>query len=360
LNITRFGKPMAAIAIAAGAAIALSACAGTPAPVSTLKGTITGSGATTQTAAQAVWAAGFQTANPNVTVNYLGGGSGQGVTDFFAGKTVYAGSDAALTTDELKKVSPSCAAGSTVFQVPNYATSIAVAFNVSGVDALKLDPATLAGIFSGKITKWDDPAIVALNPSAKLPSAAITAVHRSDSSGTTQNFTDYLAKTAPTVWTEKAAKVFPAAYKGEGANGTTGAVSTIKSGTNTIGYLDAADLGALKAASVKVGDSFVAFSPDTLAAAVAAATPVVNADKNVQVYTLNRTTTNTKEYPLALISYAIGCMAYADAANAELVKSYLTYVLSPAGQTAAIKDAGAAALGASQLTSANATIALIK
>lgn len=360
MNISRFGKPMAAIAIAAGAAIALSSCAGTPAPVSTLKGTITGSGATTQTAAQAVWAAGFQTANPNVTVNYLGGGSGQGVTDFFGGKTVYAGSDAALTADELKKVSPSCAAGSTVFQVPNYATSIAVAFNVTGVDKLQLDPATLAGIFSGKITKWDDPAIVALNSGAKLPSAAITAVHRSDSSGTTQNFTDYLKKTAPTVWTEAVSKTFPAAYKGEGANGTTGAVSTIKSGTNTIGYLDAADLGSLKAASVKVGDTFVSFSPDTLAAAVAAATPVTNADKNIQVYTLNRATTNPKEYPLALISYAIGCVTYADAKNAELVKAYLTYVLSPNGQNAAIKDAGAAALGATQLTAANATIATIK
>lgn len=360
MNISRFGKPMAAIAIAAGAAIALSSCAGTPAPVSTLKGTITGSGATTQTAAQAVWAAGFQTANPNVTVNYLGGGSGQGVTDFFGGKTVYAGSDAALTADELKKVSPSCAAGSTVFQVPDYATSIAVAFNVTGVDKLQLDSDTLAGIFSGAITKWDDPKIVALNPSAKLPSAAITAVHRSDSSGTTQNFVSYLSQNSPSIWKEAVSKTFPAAYKGEGANGTTGAVSTIKSGTNTIGYLDAADLGSLKAASIKVGDTYVSFSPETLAAAVAAATPVTNADKNIQVYALNRKTTNPKEYPLALISYAIGCVNYADAANAELVKAYLTYVLSANGQNAAIKDAGAAALGATQLTAANATIATIK
>ena len=133
----------------------------------------------------------------------------------------------------------SCAADSSALNLPVYISPIAVIFNVEGVDDLTLEPDTVAGIFAGKITKWNDPAIAADNPNAKLPDANITAVHRADDSGTTNNFTDTLNKLAPSVWTEAAADTWPAAFGGEAATGTSGVVNAVKNGKDTIGYADA-------------------------------------------------------------------------------------------------------------------------
>ena len=115
----------------------------------------------------------------------------------------FAGSDARLKDDELASTFAGCAAGTKAIDLPVYISPIAIVYNVDGVDDLNLDAATIAGIFSGTITTWNDPAIAALNPDATLPSAPITVVHRSDDSGTTKNFTDYLAQNAPTVWTSR-------------------------------------------------------------------------------------------------------------------------------------------------------------
>ena len=363
MNITRFGKPLAAIAIAATAALALSSCAGNEsgsAPTSTLKGTFKGAGSSAQDAAQQAWIAGFQTSNPGVTINYEPSGSGAGRTAFISGAVAYAGSDSALSTDELKKTFAACAAGTLPFEVPNYISPIAVAFNVPGVTELNLDSATLAGIFSGAITKWDDPKIAALNSGAKLPSAAITAVHRSDNSGTTSNFTDYLAKTAPSVWTVAASGDFPTAFKGEAAKGTAGVADALTNGTNTIGYIDASKIGKLTAAKIKVGDKFVAYTPAAAAAAVAASPAVTGRDKTDMAIAINRTTTDSAQYPLVLVSYLIGCNTYTDATFAALVKPYFQYILSPAGQTLAEKSAGGAALSNAQATAALAIVGAIK
>ena len=362
MNITRFGKPLAALAIAATAALALSSCAANEggAPASNLKGTFKGAGSSAQDAAQQAWIAAFQTSNPGVTINYEPSGSGAGRTAFISGAVAYAGSDAALSTDELKKTFAACAAGTTPFEVPNYISPIAVAFNVPGVTELNLDAATLAGIFSGAITKWDDPKIAALNSGAKLPSAAITAVHRSDNSGTTTNFTDYLAKTAPSVWTAAASGDFPTAFKGEAAKGTAGVADALTNGTNTIGYIDASKVGKLSTAKIKVGDKFVAYTPAAAAAVVAASPAVAGRDKTDMAIAINRTTTDSTQYPLVLVSYIIGCNTYADATVASLVKPYLQYILSPAGQKVSESAAGGAALSTTQANQALAIVNAIK
>ncbi|MFB2554780.1 phosphate ABC transporter substrate-binding protein PstS [Herbiconiux liangxiaofengii] len=366
MKLKRYAAP-AVIAITA--ALALSACAsnegGTPAAddstaaASTLTGTLTGIGASSQGSAQEAWIAAFQTANDGVTVNYDPQGSGAGRESFISGAAAFAGSDSALSDDELAGTFASCAPDTKAIDLPVYISPIAVVFNVEGVTELNLDAATLANIFSGKITTWNDPAIAALNADATLPSAPITAVHRSDDSGTTKNFTDYLGKVAPEAWTEKAADAFPF-QTGEGAQGTSGVIQAVTNGSNTIGYADASKAGDLGVAKIKVGEEFVAYTAEGAAAVVEESPLVEGREANDIAIALDRKTTDPSHYPLVLVSYAIVCQEYADAAQAELVKAYIGYIASEDGQTVAAESAGAAPLSADLSSKVAAAIETIK
>ena len=342
----RFGRPAV---IAVVAALALSSCAANEgaAPesdsASAFTGTINAGGASSQGSAQEAWISAFQTANPDVTINYDPSGSGAGREAFIAGGSDFAGSDSYLSDDELAGTFGSCAADTTAVDLPVYISPIAVIFNVDGVDDLNVDADTLAKIFSGAITTWNDPALVALNEGVSLPSTAITAVHRSDDSGTTKNFADYLGQNAPDVWTEKASDTFPF-QTGEGAQGTSGVVDAVTNGVGTIGYADASRAGDLGVAKLKVGDEFVAYSAEAAAAVVDGSPLVEGREANDLAFDLNRMTDNPAEYPLVLVSYAIVCTEYADPAQAELVKAYVGYMASAEGQAEAVASAGAASM----------------
>ncbi|MEO6201104.1 MAG: substrate-binding domain-containing protein, partial [Cryobacterium sp.] len=195
------------------------------------------------------------------------------------------------------------------------------------------------------ITTWNDPAIAALNTDATLPSTPITAVHRSDDSGTTKNFSDYLNQVAPDVWTEAPADPFP--YQtGEGAQGTSGVIDAVTNGVGTIGYADASRAGKLGVAKIKVGDTFVGYTAEAAAAVVNDSPLVEGRDTNDLAIALDRKTTDETHYPLVLVSYAIVCTEYTDPAQAELVKSYVGYMAGADGQSTAAKSAGAAPLSA--------------
>lgn len=345
MNIKRSGG-IAAIALVG--ALALASCAanegGTDEPTeSTLSGNLVGAGSSAQGSAQEAWIAAFQEANPDVTITYDPTGSGAGRETFIAGGSDWAGSDSALNDDELAGEFGSCAPDTAAIDVPTYISPIAVIFNLDGVDELNLDAATIAKIFKGDITNWNDPAIAALNDGTTFPDLAITAVHRSDDSGTTKNFTDYLNKVAPEIWDQKAADPFPY-QSGEGAQGTSGVVDAVKNGTGTIGYADASKAGSLGVAAIKVGDEFVDYTPEA-AAAVVADSPLVDgrADGDL-AFSLDRLTTDPSHYPLVLVSYSIVCTEYADAAKGELVKAYVSYITSAEGQAVAAEAAGAAPL----------------
>ena len=153
-------------AVAAIAALTLAGCASneggdTSSPAESdapsLSGTLNGSGATSQQVAVQAWTAEFQTANPDVTVNYDPQGSGTGRESFQSGAVGFAGSDRAFKIDEIE-AGPfdACVEGTDLVEIPAYVSPIAIAFNVEGVDELSLDPATLAGIFAGTITNWND------------------------------------------------------------------------------------------------------------------------------------------------------------------------------------------------------------
>jgi phosphate transport system substrate-binding protein len=192
-----------------------------------------------------------------------------------------------------------------------------------------------------------------------LPDSAITAVHRSDDSGTTANFTDYLAQTAPKVWTQPGADVFP--YKsGDGANGTSGVISAVTNGKDTIGYADLSKAGSLSIAKIKVGSNWVAPSADGAAKVVDNSPIATGRATNDVAVEVKRTTTDATEYPLTLVSNLIVCQTYADSKVGALVKSYAQYLTGADGQQAAAKAAGSAPLSSNLASKVAAAVATVK
>ncbi len=317
-----------------------------------LSGSLNGAGASTQTVAQETWKAAFETSNPDATINYDPIGSGGGREQFLAGATQFGGSDAYLKDDELAKVPATCGEA---IEYPVYISPIAVIFNIKGVDSLKLDPTTLAKIFTGDITKWNDPAIAATNDGVSLPDEAIVPVHRSDESGTTENFTDYLHAVAGDVWTAEADGNWPI-NGGESAKGTQGVVQAVTAGEGYIGYADASQAGSLGVAEVKVGNSFQGPSAEAAAKIVEESTRVPGRGQYDFAIDLKRDTATEGVYPIVLASYALACTTYADQATADLVKAYLGYTVSPEGQKAAADAAGSAPLSQAAMDNAMSAI----
>ena len=366
MKLTRFSLAVGALA---ASSLALTACGGSsggndagsggPGTGSTsLSGNLDGAGSTAQQAAMQAWQSGFQDANSDVTVNYDPVGSGGGREQFLQGGVQFAGSDAPLTSDELTQSQSVCAGGTGAIDLPVYVSPIAVAFNVNGVTDLQLDADTIAKIFAGKITTWDDPAIAAQNSGAKLPSTSITPVHRSDDSGTTQNFTDYLSK-ASTSWTYPPAQTWPV-KGGEGAEGTSGVIQAIKSGDGTIGYADESQVGDLGVVAVKVGSSFAKPTAEAAAKVAEESSPTPGRPAGDLSIDVKRDTTTDGAYPIILISYQVVCTEYTKAADAALVKAFETYVVSADGQSAAAQAAGSAPLSDALRQKVTASIALIK
>lgn len=346
--------PSGAVSSGAGST---SSPAATGSGAAVVSGTLKGSGSSAQTAAMAAWVAGFQGKNSGVTVNYTPIGSGGGVTAFLAGSASYAGSDAYLTSAELTAAQKVCGTGGAL-DIPVYISPIAIVYNLPSVTHLKLDPSTLAKIFLGTVKTWNDPAIKALNAGATLPPTPITPVHRSDKSGTTKNFTDYLSKTAPGSWTAKAGEVWPVSG-GESGNGTSGMVADVKGGAGTIGYADASQAAGMGTVTIKVGSTFNGPTAAGAAKAVDASTPAPGRPAGDLAIDINRTTTAAGAYPLVLLSYDIGCTKYSDTTQGALVQGLFSYITSADGQAAAAKAAGSAPLSTALETKATASVAMI-
>ncbi|MFI2103016.1 phosphate ABC transporter substrate-binding protein PstS [Isoptericola sp. NPDC019693] len=353
MKLSRFSRAGSAVAVGA-LALTLAACGSDPAAPgaestggsqdggSSLSGELSGGGASSQESAMEAWRAGFQQANPDATVNYDPVGSGGGRTGFADGSFAFAGSDAALEDEELEAAAAQCGEGG-VIEFPGYISPIAVAFNLPGIDSLNLKPEVIAGIFSGEITTWDDEAIVADNPDAELPATDITVVHRSEDSGTTENFQAYLAAAAPDAWDHEPEGIWP--IKGqESAQGTSGVISAAQAGEGTITYADASQVSGLGTVAVGVGDEFVPYSAEAAAEVVAQSPRVEGTDEYVYAIDLQRDIPGT--YPIVLVSYSLACGTYGDEAQAELVKGFMSYLISEEGQQAAADTAGSAPLSA--------------
>jgi phosphate transport system substrate-binding protein len=283
--------------------------------------------------------AGYSAVQPGVTVDYDPVGSGGGREQFLAGGIDFAGSDASLDEEELVTARERC--GGEVFDLPNYISPIAVVLNVPGVEDLALSPATLARVFARQISTWDDPAIAADNSGVAMPALAITPVNRSDGSGTTENFTEYLAAAAGEAWPFGPDGEWPV-EGGESAQGNSGVVAAVAGGAGTVGYADLSHAGKLGVTRIGVGEEFVAPTPQAAAAVVERSEPLRGCGPYDFALELERTTAESGSYPIVLVSYHLGCLAYEDAPTAELVADFMTYVTNEEGQAAAAEVAGSA------------------
>jgi phosphate transport system substrate-binding protein len=312
------------------------------APVS---GTLVGAGASSQAAAMQGWQAGFQALNPDSTVEYDPIGSGGGRETFLSGGSDFAGSDAALKDEEFEQSIERCAGDQGAINLPHYISPIAIPYNLPSLEGqtLNLSAEVIAGIFANEITVWNDPAIAADNPDLELPDTTINPVHRSDESGTTENFTDYMAQAAPDVWTFGALEVWDEGPGGgEGAPQTSGVVAAVAAGEGSIGYADASQIGDLPAAAVGVAGEFVEFSPEAAGRIIDSSERTGGQSEFDFAIEVNRTPDSADTYPIALVSYHIVCLQYDSQETVDLVKAFMTYVGSDEGQAAAAESAGAA------------------
>ncbi|CAN5347079.1 phosphate ABC transporter substrate-binding protein PstS [soil metagenome] len=310
-----------------------------------LSGKLNAGGASSQEKAQAAWVASMQEANDGLTIDYAPVGSGDGRAGFISGEFAFAGTDSALDDDEGELTAATETCGASPIQVPAYVSPIAIAYNLPGVDSLNLSADVVSDIFSGKITNWSDPAIADGNEG--VPDLAITPVHRSDDSGTQENFTKYLEEAGS--WSYEADGVWPSDIKGgEGAEGTSGVASVVGATEGAVGFMDnsAALESDFTVVSVAVGAEFVPPSSEAAAKILEVSEPAGLTDTDMAV-SLARDTEESGVYPVVLVSYLLACQSYDDADQAELVKAYLEFVLSSEGQQLAAEEAGSAPLPSS-------------
>ncbi|MFL6111562.1 MAG: phosphate ABC transporter substrate-binding protein PstS, partial [Catenulispora sp.] len=299
----------------------------------------------------------YQTACSGATINYQGTGSGAGQQALIAGTADFAGSDSPLAAADQTKADAKCASGPAI-HLPAVVGPIAVVFNVSGVTALQLKDATIAKIFAGKITTWNDPAIAADNPGVTLPSTKILAVHRADDSGTTDNFTKFLSKTATADWTYDHNKTWKAPG-GQAEQKSDGVATAVSSTDGAIGYVEWSFAQAKNLKMAKVGNGageFAELTGDAAGKTIASA-KVAGTGSDLQL-TIDYNTTTPGAYPIVLVTYEIVCSKGTPAAAQPLLKSFLTYITSTDGQAAAA-SIGYAPLPEEVRTKVAATVATL-
>jgi phosphate transport system substrate-binding protein len=302
--------------------------------LSSLSGELKASGASFPDAYYQEVVSAFKEAAPNATVTYNAVGSGTGKKEFGQGLTDFAGSDS------LVKDSDGVPAGSFLY-VPTVAAPITVSYNLSGVDKLQLSPDTVAKIFQTDIKKWNDPAIAADNPGVTLPDKNITVAHRSDGSGTTNNFTKYLKAASP-AWKLGSGDTVAWPAGTQGGEKNTGVAQIVQQSDGGIGYVDLSDATESKLTFASIKNQDGQFVQPTLDAAAAALEGAELAD-DLTYDPLNAA--GAASYPITSPTYLLIKSKYDDANKANMVKAFVRYVLTD-GQALA-KDVNFAALPSS-------------
>jgi phosphate transport system substrate-binding protein len=345
-QVTTAGLAVCAVALAAcssssSSSSSSSASTGSSSTASassnpSLSGTLNGSGSTFQTVFQESAIAAFRSVDSGITVNYGSGGSGKGRTDLASGVVNYAGSDSPIPATDVPLFK-----GKTVLYFPVIIGPITMAYNLSGVSNLKLTPTVIANIFDGKITKWNDPAIASINSGVSLPSMPITIAVRSDSSGTTQNFTLFLKDAVPSVWTLGSSSTIKWPSTARAGSGNPGVAQIVKSTPGAIGYVDYATAKAsgLSTASVqnKTG-AYIAPSPAAASAAADSATVATN------LTFAAAWAPGATAYPITYQSWDLVYAMQPNANDAALLKAWIGYLLSPTGGQSLLGGLGYAPL----------------
>ena len=293
-------------------------------------GTLSWDGSSAQKTAVAEWTKHYLAKCADASINYQGQGSGAGRTAFYGGQIPLAGSDSSIKDEDRGKADSRCSGGKAV-DLPMVLTPVTFIYNLSGTRDLTVTPSVLAKIFSGKITKWNDPEIAAANKGSTLPATSVTSVHRSKDSGTTENFTKFLDAQAKDVWTYGSGQAWKAPG-GTGAPDSAGIVQNVKSTDGAIGYVDGPDAkkNGLTPAKLDVGAGAVAPSSDTIGNAISAAK--LGGDAQDVTLSIEYGLKDADTYPAILATYEITCTKGLPAEQAKLVKSFLTYTASADGQ----------------------------
>jgi phosphate transport system substrate-binding protein len=357
VKLNRIGKGVGtALSMTAASALLLTACgsdnnAGTSSSSASGsssssadcggKASLTAEGSTAQQNAVAEFNKVWQQVCSGKNLSYNPTGSGAGREQFIAKQVDFAGSDSALKDEQIAAAAERCG-GNPAWNLPLVFGPVAMAYNIEGVDKLVVNGDVLSKIFQGQITKWNDPAIAALNSDATLPDTNITPVYRSDSSGTTDNFQKYLAAAAPQAWTKGAGSEFQGGA-GEGAQKSSGVVQAVQATPGAIGYVEKgfAQQANLPMAQIDNGAGAVELTDETTKKAIDSAK--FAAEGNDLTLDLNSIygTKDAGAYPLVLATYEIVCSKGYDADTAAAVKSFLTVAanegqanLGPAGYVA--------------------------
>ncbi|MDP8975481.1 MAG: phosphate ABC transporter substrate-binding protein PstS [Actinomycetota bacterium] len=294
---------------------------------SQLTATLNGSGATFPQPFYEAVIAEFKKQQKGVTVNYGGGGSGKGRQELQDQVVDYAGSDGTVKPEDVAKYK-----GGEFLYVPTVAAPITVSYNLPDVQALRLDAPVIAKIFQREIKQWDAAEIRALNPEAKLPATPITVAHRSDGSGTTENFTKYLVAAAPGVWRLGSGSTVPWPADEQAGNGNSGVAQIVKSSVGAIGYVDLSDAkeSQLRVAMVKnKSGQFVEPTPQGASAALEGAELKPDLTYNPL------DAAGAQAYPITAPTWILVYKNQEDKAKGDALKAFLRFLLTE-GQRQAV------------------------
>jgi phosphate transport system substrate-binding protein len=318
---------------ASNSSAASGSASSTAAAISCGSGTLTLAGSSAQANAISKWTKDYQAACSGATINYNPSGSGAGTTSFEQKQVDFAGSDFALSGTDVDKANARCGTGKAI-DLPMVPGAIGVLYNVSGVTSpLNLSASTLAKIFNGKITTWNDPEIAGENTGVTLPSTKITTFHRSDKSGTSYNFSNYLNKTAATDFPAAANKQWPGTG-GQGENGSSGVAQAVKTTDGGIGYAEISYATANNLQTAKVGNAqgqYIAASTDAATTFISKAKITQNGS-DIQL-AFDYTYSDPSAYPAVLVTYEIACASGNDSGQLPLIKGFLSYMASDAAQS---------------------------
>jgi phosphate transport system substrate-binding protein len=292
---------------------------------------INGAGSTFAAPMYQQWAGQYhQKVNQNIQINYQAIGSGGGISEFTQGVVDFGATDAPMTATE--KSAAQAGQGSVVLHIPMIIGAVALAYNEPSVKSLTLDGPTLANIYLGKITKWNDSAIKKLNPGVSLPSDAIQPVERSDSSGTSYAFTSYLSAISPAWASQVGASKAPTWPTGTGATGTSGVAAAIQQTKGAIGYVEYgyAVQGHLPVASL-VNASGQTVAPSTASTNAAAAAATFPTDLTNLTFSLNNSSASGA-YPIVTPTYILIAQKQKDAAKGQNLTAWLKWDLQTAQQ----------------------------
>ena len=370
---SRAGKPAMALTVAAAAVVVLTACGSSPgsrlpdaaqadaasssAPVSASR-TLAETGSSLMAPLFALWAPAYHARFSQVTLRTTSSSSGEGISSAAAGKADIGASDAFLSPATLAKYS-------SLVNIPLAVAALMVVYNVPGVSAsahLRLDGTVLARIFSGKIGRWDNPAIAALNPGVKLPGAAIVPVHRTDSSGSTFLFTSYLNAQDPSGWSSSligTTVAWPRPPGALGASGSDAIVSSVKSAPGAIGYVGVSYLSQVRGANegeAALGNSAGRFVLPTSRAIQAALASFTNTPASETISLINGSA--AQAYPVINYEYAMVDTSQPSATRAQALRAFLSWAVTTG--TAQLAKVNFQPLPQSIITLSDAQIAKIR